>query len=114
MSTVAPREVTDISDQERKAIIEDLTSDAASEKPHAGKQESRTYVVLQRLPGSSPSQAQTWIFVQNVEATSTEQAIRKTVEGQKTSDEHTWVAIPARSFVPVSVSVKTTTQIILS
>jgi hypothetical protein len=52
--------------------------------------------------------------VQNVEATSTEQAIRKTVEGQKTSDELTWVAIPARSFVPVSVSVKTTTQIILT
>ena len=113
MSTVAPREVTDISETERKAIIEDLTSDAAPEKKEA-KDSSREYVVLQRIPGSSPSQAQTWIFVQNVEATSTEQAIRKVVEGQKTSDELTWVAIPARSFVPVSVSVKTTTQIILT
>ena len=102
-----------ITQKEQEAIIADLTSDAAPTKTES-KDSNREYVVLQRLPGASPSQAQTWIFVQNVEATSTEQAIRKTVEGQKTSDELTWVAIPARSFVPVSVSVKTTTQIILS
>jgi len=105
-------ELEDIKKQEQQKIIDDLTADAAPKAE--AKDSGRDYVVLQRLPGSSPSQAQTWIFVQNVEATSTEQAIRKTVEGQKTSDEHTWVAIPARSFVPVSVSVKTTTQIILS
>ena len=105
-------ELEDIKKQEQQKIIDDLTADGA---PKAEVKDSgRDYVVLQRLPGSSPSQAQTWIFMQNVEATSTEQAIRKTVEGQKTSDELTWVAIPARSFVPVSVSVKTTTQIILT
>ena len=111
MSTTTVRQVEDISDQERKAIIEDLTSDAA---PKA-KDSSRDYVVLRKQKPASPSSPQAWEFVQNVEATSNEQAIRKTVETETRTDEAvTFVAVPARSFVPVSVSVKTTTQIILT
>jgi len=122
MSTVAPREVTDISEKERQAIIEDLTSDAGVEmaKPKVGaavekKDSHRDYVVLRKQKPSSPSAPQAWEFVQNVEATSNEQAIRKTVETESRTDEAvTFVAVPARSFAPVSVSVKTTTQIILT
>lgn len=120
MSTVTPRQVTDITEQERKAIIEDLTSDAAPEKKDgdahkAAKDSGREYVVLRKQKPSSPSAPQSWEFVQNVEATSNEQAIRKTVETESRTDESvTFVAVPARSFVPVSVSVKTTTQIILT
>ena len=103
-----------ITQKEQEAIIADLTSDAA-EKPKAAKDSSRDYVVLRKQKPSSPSAPQAWEFVQNVEATSNEQAIRKTVETESRTDEAvTFVAVPARSFVPVSVSVKTTTQIILS
>ena len=96
--------------KEQEAIIADLTSDAAPEK----KQEARTYQVLQRVAGQSPSAAHSWLEVATIEATSTEQAIRKTVEQQPSKDTVTYVAIPVRSFIPVSVSVKTTTQIILT
>jgi len=104
MSTTA---FTQTKDQE--AIIADLTSDVAPDK----KQEARTYQVLQRVPGQSPSAPHSWLEVATVEAASTEQAIRKTVEQQPSKDDTFYVAVPSRSFVPVSVSVKTTTQIIL-
>ena len=112
MSTTV-RGLEEVTEQERKAIIEDLTSDAA---PAAkAKDSSRDYVVLRKQKPSSPSAPQAWEFVQNVEATSNEQAIRKTVETESRTDEAvTFVAVPARSFAPVSVSVKHTTQIILS
>jgi hypothetical protein len=108
MSTTA---FTQTKDQE--AIIADLTSDVAPDK----KQEARTYQVLQRVPGQSPSAPHSWLEVATVEAASTEQAIRKTVEQQPSKDDTGsaafYVAVPSRSLVPVSVSVKTTTQIIL-
>ena len=101
----------EITEKDRQKILDALDADAAPEK----KDSHRDYVVLRKQKQMNPSQTQAWEFVQNVEATSNEQAIRKTVETESRTDEAvTFVAVPARSFVPVSVSVKTTTQIILS
>lgn len=101
---------------DRQKILDVLDSDAAEKtKTSTAKDSHRDYVVLRKQKQTSPSSPQAWEFVQNVEATSNEQAIRKTVETESRTDEAvTFVAIPARSFVPVSVSVKTTTQIILT
>lgn len=98
------------SDPETQAILQDLTSDVAPAK----KQEARSYVVLRKAKGSSPSAPLLWEFSGNVEATSSEQAIRKTVEASPSQDTVTFVAVPARSFVPVSVTTKTVTTVVLS
>ena len=119
MSTVAPREVTDISEKERQAIIEDLTSDAGQEaaKPkdsavETTKDSHREYVVLRGQENDNDGVG--WIYVKNVEATSSEQAIRKTAEDLESQHPVTFVAIPVRSFVPATVSVKTTKTLILT
>ena len=109
MTTATDNEVRALEDQHQR-IIEDLTSDAAPVK----KQEARSYVVLRKAKGSSPSAPLLWEFVGDIEATSSEQAIRKTVEANPAADTVTFVAVPARSFVPVSVTTKTVTTVVLS
>jgi len=79
----------------------------------------RDYVVLKREKQESPNATQTWSFVANVGATSAEQAVRRAAETPGTSflnadGPTTLVAIPARSFNPITVQVQTTTSIILS
>ena len=79
----------------------------------AAKDNDREYVVLRQI------EATTWQFVANVEATSAQQAVRKAAETPGTSfldpeGSVTLVAIPTRSFSPVTVSVKTVTTVVLS
>ena len=105
--------VKEFTDADRQAIIEDLTSDAAAPEPKKTT-EARSYVVLRKAKGSSPSAPLLWEFVGDIEATSSEQAIRKTVEANPAADTVTFVAVPARSFVPVSVTTKTVTTVVLS
>ena len=112
MSTVAPREVTDISEQERQAIIEDLTSDAAPKAEH--KDSSREYVVWRKQKQDSPSAAQAWEFVVKIDATSNEQAVRKAAENIEDDNPVSFVAIPSRSFQPIVVEKKTTKTLILT
>ena len=121
MSTVAPREVTDISEKERQAIIEDLTSDAGVEmaKPKIGaavehKDSSREYVVWRKQAQASPSAPQAWEFVVKIDATSNEQAVRKAAENIEDDNPVSFVAIPSRSFQPIVVEKKTTKTLILT
>lgn len=93
--------------------------EAESEALAAKKDEGRDYVVLKRNPGESPSAPQTWEFVVNISATSAEQAVRRAAEQPGTSflnpdGPTTLVAVPARSFNPVTLTVKVETSIVLS
>ena len=99
-----------ITQKEQEAIIADLTSDAAVEK----KDSSREYVVLRKQKQTSPSTPQAWEFVQNVDATSNEQAVRKAAENLEDDNPVSFVAIPSRSFQPIVVTTKTTKTMILS
>ena len=105
MSTTA---FTQTKDQE--ATIADLTADAAP----ATKDSNRDYVVLRKQKQDSPSAPQAWEFLTNVAATSSEQAIRKAAENLESDNPVTFVAIPVRSFVPATVSIKTTKTLILT
>lgn len=86
------------------------------------KDDGREYVVLRRLTleqkDASPLPEE-WGFVASIEATSAQQAVRKAAETPGTSfldPEGTvvLVAIPSRSFNPITVGVTTTTTITLS
>lgn len=94
--TTVEREYTD---KERAEIIDELTADVAPKTS-----EARSYVAL-CLNGK------TWELVGKVEAVSSEQAVRKTV--QEREQEATFVAVPSRSWQPVTVSVKTTTSVVV-
>jgi hypothetical protein len=82
------------------------------------KAELRPYVVLQKAPSASPSSKQAWEFVRNVDASSAEQAVRKTAElilaTSEDSGSITLVAITASRFVPVTVAFEVKTQLKLS
>lgn len=83
------------------------------------KSADRDYVVLKREKPESPNAAPVWTFVANIGATSAEQAVRRAAETPGTSflnadGPTTLVAIPARSFNPVSLTVKVETSIVLS
>jgi len=86
----------------------------------AAKDNDREYVVLRGSDGDDDgSNFKSWQFVANVEATSAQQAVRKAAETPGTSfldpeGSVTLVAIPTRSFSPVTVTVKTTTTVVLS
>ena len=88
-------------------------------KVEESKSADRDYVVLKREKQESPNAPLTWTFVENIGATSAEQAVRRAAETPGTSflnpdGPTTLVAIPARSFNPITVAVQTTTSIILS
>lgn len=79
----------------------------------------RDYVVMKRAAQTSPNSAQTWEFVANIKATSAEQAVRRSAEQPGTSflntdGPTTLVAVPARSFNPVTLTVKTETTIVIT
>lgn len=79
----------------------------------------RDYVVLKREKQESPNSPPIWTFVANIGATSAEQAVRRAAETPGTSflnadGPTTLVAIPARSFNPVTLTVKVETTIVLS
>lgn len=89
------------------------------------KAEPRPYIVLKKqdLPALGPATAAAnplmWEQVATIDATSAEQAIRRAAETPGTSflnaeGPTTLVAVPSRSFNPVTVAVQTSTQIILS
>jgi hypothetical protein len=122
----------EITEKDRQKILDALDSDTA---PKVGEEtgEKRTgiqvpadgtvatltakplpreYVVLRGQENDNDGVG--WIYVKNVEATSSEQAIRKTAEDLESQHPVTFVAIPVRSFVPATVSVKTTKTLILS
>ena len=85
----------------------------------AEKNEGRDYVVLKRITGSSPGSPQKWEFIVNITANSTEQAVRRAAEAPGTSflntdGPTTLVAIPVRSFNPLTLTVKTETTITVS
>lgn len=91
--------VREYTERERAEIIDELTADVAPKTS-----EARSYVVL-RLNGRA------WELVVEVEAVSSEQAVRKAV--QEREQEATFVAVPSRSWRPVTVSVKTTTSVVV-
>ena len=96
-------------------------------KEAAKESDDRTYVVLRKQvpvsppesPGAAIAAAPVFEFVANIEATSAQQAVRKAAETPGTSfldpeGSVTLVAIPSRSFSPITVTVKTTTTVVLS
>jgi len=94
------------------------TTSANPPAPEA-KDNDREYVVLRRVPSQEEERADWYEFVANVEATSAQQAVRKAAETPGTSfldpeGSVTLVAIPTRSFSPVTVSVKTVKTVVLS
>lgn len=85
----------------------------------AKKEEGRDYVVLKREEQKSPNSPLQWSFVANISATSAEQAVRRAAETPglsflNPSGSTTLVAVPARSFNPVTLTVRTETTIVLS
>lgn len=91
------------------------------------KSADREYVVLrqvdesvQRTPsGDKPVDANVWMLVASIEASSAEQAIRRAIEKPGTSflnteGSTTLVAVPARSWNPSTVAVKVETSIVFS
>lgn len=78
------------------------------------------YLVLKKLPtgdGSGRPDA-SWAEVATVQAHGATDAIRKTTKNPKESDLDgglgTFVAVPARSWKPRTLSVKTETRVVLS
>ena len=110
MSTTV-RGLEDVVEQERKKIIDDLTSDVA---PKPTQDSSREYVVLRKQKQDSPSASQAWEFVKNIDATSNEQAVRKAAENIEDDNPVSFVAIPSRSFQPIVVEKKTTKTLVLT
>lgn len=97
--------------------IETPPADAPAADPEKKKSEPRPYVVLRQVKmAASPSEATstTWEFVRNVPATSVEQAVREAaalVLATSETDKVTLVAIPARSFRPITVSAQIETKL---
>lgn len=94
-----------------------VTPPAPAKEPTASA--DRDYVVLKREKQDSPNSPPVWTFVSNIGATSAEQAVRRAAETPGTSflnadGPTTLVAIPARSFNPVTLTVKVETTIVLS
>ena len=90
-------------------------SDALAAAPDPG----RDYVVLKRGTQSSPNSPQTWEFITNINATSAAQAVTRAAEQPGTSflnpeGPTTLVAVPIRSWNPLTLTVKVETTIVLS
>jgi hypothetical protein len=79
-----------------------------------GKKQAPTkYNVLKLHPATSPGSPALWeVVATDVEAQGAPAAIRKTVSA--TDEPQTFVAPPARSWQPVTVTVETKTQLVLS
>lgn len=78
------------------------------------KSEPRPYVVLHKVPQDSPSQAQVWEFVRTVTAISPKQAIEEAagvVIAASEADTHSFVAVPARNFRPITVGLEVETKL---
>lgn len=68
------------------------------------------YIVLRHFEAEGSQGRWDRIGADTVAASSAEQAIRATVEGRTANDKSgTYVAIPARSFKPITVKAETTT-----
>lgn len=65
-----------------------------------------------KLVLSSGSEEQWAVHARNVEAQGAHAAVRKAVKDQDTGQ--TFVAVPSRSFQPITVTVETKTQLVLS
>lgn len=91
----------------------------ATSSSAAVKDEGRDYVVLKRNETTSPNSPQHWTFVTNVAASSAEQAVRRAAETPGLSflnadGPTTLVAVPSRSWNPLTLTVKVETSIVLS
>jgi hypothetical protein len=121
MSTLAEPQIGEATGVTRTGIEvpPDGTKATLSAEPEQEKDDGRDYVILKRVAGASPASPQTWEFVMNVKATSTEQAVRRAAETPGTSflntdGPTTLVAVPIRSFNPIPLHVETTTRIIIA
>lgn len=79
----------------------------ADSLPPTGNEGQTAYVVLVRLEGDGEK---TWRFVENVHASNSDQAIRNAAAER----EGVYVAVPARSFAPRTVTLKTEKRVQLS
>lgn len=78
-----------------------------------------SYVVLERQTPASPGSSERWAVFATVVAQGAAAAIRKayataSTERSEGQSALTLVAVPSRSFQPVTVSVETKTQLVLS
>lgn len=80
----------------------------------ARKSEPREYTVLQRRAASSPGSPEAWEVYTKVVASSKEEAIRKAFATGGAEGTVSLVAVTSRSFKPVTVTVETKTQLVLS
>lgn len=77
-----------------------------------GKSRPTEYHIL-KLDVSSAGANEKWtVHARNVEAQGAQAAIRKAVT--ETDQSQTFVAVPSRSFQPITVTVETKTQLVLS
>lgn len=91
-----------------RAAVPASPSEAAVAKP---KSRLTEYHIL-KLVLSSGSEEQWAIHARNVEAQGAQAAVRKAIKDQDSGQ--TFVAVPSRSFQPITVTVETKTQLVLS
>jgi hypothetical protein len=88
------------------------TSELQPEAAAKAKQKPTEYHILKLAAGSAGASESWTVHARNVEAQGAHAAIRKAV---KESDQsQTFVAVPSRSFQPITVTVETKTQLVLS
>ena len=82
--------------------------------PAAKKEKAKPteYHILKLVLGSQGANESWTVHARNVEAQGAHAAIRKAVT--ETDQSQTFVAVPSRSFQPITVTVETKTQLVLS
>ena len=92
--------------------LEDLAPETAEAEKPKRQNKPTDYHILKLDPGSVGANERWTIHARNVEAQGGQAAIRKSVgEGDV---NQTFVAIPSRSFQPITVTVETKQQLVLS
>jgi hypothetical protein len=96
----------ELTESEAQFIVDARAGKGKGQKP-------TKYNILKLHPATSPGSPALWeVVATDVEAQGAAAAIRKTVSASE--ETHTFVAPPSRSWQPVTVSVETKTQLILS
>lgn len=95
---------------------EDIGSVPASPSEAAAapkaKQRPTEYHILKLVAGSSGASESWTVQARNLEAQGSQAAIRKAVKDD--ANGQTFVAVPSRSFQPITVTVETKTQLLLN
>lgn len=76
------------------------------------KQKPTEYHILKLVAGSSGANESWVVHARNVEAQGAHAAVRKAVKDD--DNGQTFVAVPSRSFQPITVTVETKKQLVLS